>query len=91
MFEFAVVKAYNKAIAQAENWNTDGVNWDFVDADMYMDCTPETSKQIDQFYHLFDDLADLHEKYYSGMSYTEYSDLVAKVEAEYKELFGITA
>jgi hypothetical protein len=89
MFEMKVVKAFNKAIALEENWKPTGPRWTFIDADMYMDCNPQTPKEVDVFYHLFNDLADSFTQHYKGLTFAEYTAKMAKIEAEYKELFGV--
>ena len=50
--------AFNNAVARAENRNDDGtINWDFVDADLWMDGEiNEENKDI--AYVWFNDLAD---------------------------------
>jgi hypothetical protein len=89
MFEMKVVKAFNKAIALEENWKPTGPRWPFIDADMYMDCGPQTPKEVEVFYHLFNDLADIHQQNHKGLNFEEYTAKMAKIEAEYKELFGV--
>ena len=90
MFEMKVVKAWNKAIALEENWKPTGPRWTFVDADMYMMCNPETPKETDQFYRLFNDLADSFTQHNKGLTFAEYTAKVERIEQEYKELFGVT-
>ena len=90
MFDLKVVKAFNTAIKNPTNWYTDGdVNWDFVDADMFLECNPKTKKQESQFYRMFDDLADDFEKVHSGRTYKAFAQYQRIVDAEYKELFGV--
>ncbi len=89
MFAMKVVKAWNKAIALEENWKPTGPRWTFVDADMYAMCSPQTQNEVDQFYHLFNDLADQFSKYNAGLSFADYTAKVAMIEQEYKELFGM--
>jgi coenzyme F420-reducing hydrogenase gamma subunit len=88
MFEMKVVKAFNKAIALEENWNPAAPRWPFIDADMYMDCCPQTPKEVEVFYRLFNDLADSHQQSHKGLNFAEYTAKMAKIEAEYLELFG---
>ena len=58
-----LAKAFNKAVTTAENIDTDGsINWNFVDADCYMDLSDINSDitvgshidYIDQFNYLAD-------------------------------------
>ena len=58
-----LAKAFNKAVTTAENINNDGsINWNFVDADCYMDLSDINSDitigshidYIDQFNYLAD-------------------------------------
>jgi hypothetical protein len=88
MFDVRVVEAFNTAIVKEENWTAEGPNWNFVDADMFMEVTP-TDKQVDQFYRMFDDLANDFEKVHLGRDYAAYMQYVKIVEAEYAELFGV--
>lgn len=58
----AIEKAMRTALKDKGNYNKDGsVNWNFVDADCYMEVKPgqQNSKQ---FYKLFDQIADKLEK-----------------------------
>jgi hypothetical protein len=89
MFEMKVVKAFNKAIALEENWKPTGPRWTFIDADMYMDCNPQTPKEVEVLYRLFNDLADSFTQHHKGLTFAEYTAKIAKIEAEYKELFGV--
>ena len=56
-----LAKAFNRAVTTAENINNDGsINWDFVDADVYMDLGQNyiahmgTQLLSDQFNYLAD-------------------------------------
>lgn len=89
MFDLAVVKAFNNAVVRSENWDKNGIIWNFIDSDMYMEVKPASKAQEDQFYRMFDDLADMHEKQYADATYTDYMAYQAKVETEYKELFEV--
>lgn len=57
--ELAVIKSVTKALGSIENYNADGsVNWDFVDADVYMDINPA---DVDAHYEMFNRFASLVE------------------------------
>ena len=56
-----LAKAFNRAVTTAENINNDGsINWNFVDADVYMDLAdinsdlPANIDYIEQFDYLAD-------------------------------------
>ena len=56
-------KAMDKALLMSENYNTDGsVNWDFIDADAYMDTfafdVDPSRGLVADFYAEFDRYAD---------------------------------
>jgi len=92
MFEMEVVKAWNTAIAREENWKPTGPRWTFVYSDMYMDVMPLNAPQhrIDVFYRLFNDLADSFKRSYpNDISFAEWTADRAKIDAEYRELFGM--
>lgn len=92
MFEMEVVRAWNAAIAREENWKPTGPRWTFVDSDMYMAVMPVNAAKhrIDVFYKLFNDLADNFQRSYpNDISFAEWSAGRAKIEAEYRELFGM--
>ena len=89
MFEMEVVRAWNAAIAREENWKPTGPRWTFIDSDMYMDVMP-TLGRINTFYNLFNDLADSFSRSYpNGISFAEWTADRAKIDAEYRELFGM--
>ena len=58
-----LAKAFNRAVTTAENINNDGsINWNFVDADCYMDLADINSDlpaNID-YIKQFDNLADFY-------------------------------
>jgi len=55
--ELAVIKSVTKALGSLENYNADGsVNWDFVDADVYMDINPVDS-DVEAHYEMFNRFA----------------------------------
>ena len=56
---------------------------------MYMDCNPQTPKEVEVFYQLFNDLADIFTQHYKGLTFAEYTAKVESIEQEYKELFGM--
>jgi hypothetical protein len=65
-------RAFNKAITNPENFNEDGsVNWNFVDADVYMDVKPDdqvlfnTEEEGRDYMTQFDYLADVWEGKYT--------------------------
>ena len=92
MFEMEVIKAWNAAIAREENWKPTGPRWTFVDSDMYMDVMPSNAPQahINKFYRLFNDLADnFKSSYPNDISFAEWTADRAKIDAEYRELFGV--
>lgn len=54
-----VVESFDRAIKNPENINTDGtINWNFVDADMNLDCGFYSASYI---YECFEVLADEYE------------------------------
>lgn len=51
-------RSFNKAVTNSENINEDGsINWNFVDADVYMDIKPINDKE---HYKKFNFLADAY-------------------------------
>jgi hypothetical protein len=57
--ELAVIKSITTALASLENYNADGsVNWNFVDADVYMDINPADD---DTHYEMFNRFASVVE------------------------------
>ena len=57
-----LAKSFNKAVTNPDNINTEGsINWDFVDADVFMDMKPTDSI-------LFDTRADA-KAYYDQFDY----------------------
>jgi len=52
-----VKTAMIKAIAREENWAGSEINWNFVDADAYMDCVDDVNDS-GEFYSLFNRIAD---------------------------------
>ena len=59
--ELAVIKSVTKALDSKENYNADGsINWDFVDADVYMDINP-ADDDVDAHYEMFNRFASLVE------------------------------
>jgi hypothetical protein len=57
-------RSFNKAVSSSENINTDGsINWNFVDADVYMDmCVNGSDAGINdkEHYKKFNFLADAY-------------------------------
>ena len=64
----AFVRAFNKAVSLGENLYEDGsVNWNYVDADLYMQFGPRDSEVNERYlselhYEMFELLADAYEK-----------------------------
>ena len=65
-------RAFNKAITNPENFNEDGsVNWNFIDADCYMDVKPDdrplfnTREEGQAYIDQFDYLANVWEGKYT--------------------------
>jgi len=59
--ELAVIKAVTKALGSTENYNADGsVNWNFVDADVFMDIKP-AEHDVDAHYEMFNRFASVVE------------------------------
>jgi|TARA_B110000305_G_C19248339_1_gene543439 hypothetical protein len=65
-------RAFNKAITNPENFNEDGsVNWNFIDADCYMDVKPDdsplfnTREEGQAYVDQFDYLANVWEGKYT--------------------------
>ena len=58
MKNMTMQEAFDKAINNAENFNADGtVNWNFIDADVYMDANTYGMTQ-DEYMEQFDKLAN---------------------------------
>lgn len=58
MKNMTMQEAFDKAINNAENFNADGtVNWNFIDADVYMDTNTYGMTQ-DEYIEQFDKLAN---------------------------------
>ena len=54
---------FDEAVNNPENINEDGsINWNFVDADVYMDVGPKNNQSNVLHYKMFDFLADAFEK-----------------------------
>lgn len=91
MLDMKIVKAFNAAIVNEDNWDANGINWDFVDADMFMEVNP-TKEQVAKFYRMFDDLAKLFVGHWSGINtYDNYIDAKEEIDKEYREIFGVVA
>jgi hypothetical protein len=57
--ELAVIKSVTKALGSTENYNANGsVNWDFVDADVFMDINP-ADHEVDSHYEMFNRFASV--------------------------------
>ena len=61
-----MMQAFNKAVSLSENLQLDGsVNWNYVDADVYMAVGPRDSDgnpvSNQEHYHMFDMLCDAYE------------------------------
>ena len=93
MFDvFKVATAFRAALLKVENWTDNGPNWDFVDADTFMESKPQTPEQVNQYYQLLDDLV-LDIIHHWGDDVNTYDGYIAakeKIDAEYAELFGVS-
>jgi len=61
LLEIDVRTAMVAAVAKEENRYANGeINWNFVDADAFMDCVADSSDRAacDRFYELFEKIAD---------------------------------
>jgi len=59
--ELAVIKSVTKALGSKKNYNADySVNWNFVDADVFMDINP-ADDDIDAHYEMFNRFASVVE------------------------------
>jgi hypothetical protein len=59
--ELAVIKSVTKALGCKKNYNADySVNWNFVDADVFMDIKPADS-EVDAHYEMFNRFASVVE------------------------------
>ena len=57
--ELAVIKSIADALHSLENYNADGsVNWDFVDADVFMEIKP-AEHEIEEHYEMFNRFASV--------------------------------
>lgn len=65
MFTKADVRAaMEKAVANPENqYKKGGINWNFVDADAFMDCNVNANSkaECERFYEFFEEIADVME------------------------------
>lgn len=51
--------AFTKAVSNEENWENGKINWNFVDADVYMDVSPKFQMvPAETYMEIFDELAD---------------------------------
>lgn len=57
MLRTQVQTAFNKAIANQENWKNGKVNFDFVNADVYLDI-PNSLKMSQEIDQIFNELVD---------------------------------
>jgi hypothetical protein len=59
-----VVEAFDRAVENPENINTDGsINWNFVDADMNLDCGYYSASYIFECFEKLADEYDLNQAY----------------------------
>ena len=85
----AFVRAFNKAVSLGENLYEDGsVNWNYVDADLYMQFGPRDSEVNERYlselhYEMFELLADAYEKA-NGVQ-TQQDTTVNGIFSEYAE------
>lgn len=81
------INAFNHAINVESNWNEDGVNWNFIDADCYDVVGSFMSGE--KYVQMFEELAELYDlKYKNITTLADKKAYDSKVDAEYKELFG---
>ncbi len=82
---------FKAAVNCKDNWNEDGINWDYVDADCFHVVMSHLTGAV--YTKIFDELADFFErKYGAGIETLEAKLAIdARIDAEYKELFGEAA
>lgn len=68
----AITKAFNEALGREENWLETGVNWNFVEADMFLDL-PNSLDNSEQISTVFDQLATEFEKSNSCQTFAEFN------------------
>ena len=70
-----MMQSFNKAVSLSENLLPDGsVNWNFVDADVYMELSSAKTLQSDMYMVWFNELADAY-VLANGENTTDYSVL----------------
>ena len=81
---------FKAAVNCKDNWNETGINWDYVDADCFHAVMSHLTGAV--YTKIFDELADFFERKYSAEIKTLEAKLAidARIDAEYKELFGET-
>jgi len=84
-----IVRSFRAAVDREENWTDDGINWNFVDADMYMEVKPMNSKEQEKYLRMFNDMADNFEQRVKFKDFDEYKAWDEKITKEYEELFGL--
>jgi len=62
-----LIVSFNKAVRNPENFDDSGrINWDFVDADIHLDAGEVDKSVPEEWYELFDKLAEAHLKDVAG-------------------------
>lgn len=64
MIKNDVIESFNRAVVNSENINEDGsINWNFVDADMNLDCGYYSSSYIAECFDVLADEFELNQAY----------------------------
>ena len=82
---------FKAAVNCKDNWNENGINQDYVDADCFHAVMTHLPGAV--YTKIFDELADFFErKYGAGIETLEAKLAIdARIDADYKELFGEAA
>lgn len=67
-----IAQAFNEAISREENWLETGVNWNFVEADMFLEI-PNSLDHSEQISTVFDQLATEFEKSNNSQTFAEFN------------------
>tara|TARA_B100001778_G_scaffold206871_1_gene170948 strand:- start:447 stop:719 length:273 start_codon:yes stop_codon:yes gene_type:complete len=83
-----ILEAFTTAINNSENWTKDGVNWDFIDADVFM-AVGDNIQEASSYNYVFEHLADLFDtKYGEDAKYDENVKYSLQTTKEFVNVFG---
>jgi hypothetical protein len=81
----AIFDAMAKALRDEDNWNEDGVNWNFIDYDVYAAVADDMTLTGEMYATIFDLHAEMFEEDYDGLkSYNAFHNKL--VDEIYEEI-----